>query len=60
MGVLYDYFRAPDAAAVATLTDETDGGPGAWGGVEPVVDAKGIDLAVNLGKVVAFARWIRL
>lgn len=57
MGVLFDYFRAADEAAVHALMVVKDGGPIA-GGVGPdvdAVDAKGIDPTVNLGQVVAFA-----
>jgi len=58
VGVLYDYFRAPDDEAVAQLMAETDGGPimGEAGATDlDVVDGKGIDPSVVLGQVVAFA-----
>ncbi|ATO16801.1 hypothetical protein CO540_25570 [Micromonospora sp. WMMA2032] len=58
MGVLYDYFRAPDDEAVAKLMAATDGGPVVRAGNSPVADAvdgTAIDPAVVLGKVVAFA-----
>ena len=57
MGVLYDYFRAADDAAVVALMDRLDGGPVAVGG-ESVVDAidfKGIDPDIALGQLIAFA-----
>lgn len=59
MGVLFDYFRAPDAgAAIRAL--ERDGGPKGRGGPgQPVfdaVDAKGIDHAVMLTQLVDIIR----
>ncbi|WP_435207205.1 hypothetical protein [Micromonospora sp. bgisy143] len=58
MGVLYDYFRAPDDEAVAKLMAVTDGEPVVREGdssVEDAVDGKGIDPKVILGRVVSFA-----
>ncbi|MEV0723876.1 hypothetical protein AB0I37_13975 [Micromonospora purpureochromogenes] len=58
MGLLYDYFRAPDEEAVGKLMAATDGGPVVREGDSPVADAvdgKGIDPPVVLGKVVSFA-----
>lgn len=57
MGVLYDYFRAADDAAVHALIAANAGGP-ILGGVGPEVDgvdAKSIDPAVCLGQLVAYA-----
>ncbi|MEU8136970.1 hypothetical protein [Streptodolium elevatio] len=59
MGVLFDYFRAPDAgAAIRAL--ERDGGPNGRGGPgQPVfdaLDAKGIDHAVMLTQLVDIIR----
>lgn len=59
MGVLYDYFRAAaDATAIAIVEN---GGPASRGredeGVD-VVDAKGIDHAVILGKLIALAHGV--
>ncbi|MEV6302781.1 hypothetical protein AB0M02_25435 [Actinoplanes sp. NPDC051861] len=51
MGVLYDYFRAADAATVVRLMAENDGG--SPDEVE-LVDAKGIDPVVSLGKLIGF------
>ena len=57
MGVLFDYFRAPDAKAAARAV-ELPGGPllpePAFDGVE----AKGIDPCVVLGQLVAFIRGV--
>jgi hypothetical protein len=62
MGVLYDYFRAPDDAAAEALMAATDGGPVmVYGGDRPVadaVDAKGIDPSVILGQLVASVRGV--
>ena len=58
MGVLYDYFRAADGATVAKLMEATDGGPLLRDGHDPaadVVDAKGMDPTVILGKLVSLA-----
>jgi hypothetical protein len=55
MGVLFDYFPAPDAATVAKLMQATDGGSPIHHGHEPVadsVDAKGIEPVVTLGQLV--------
>jgi hypothetical protein len=55
MGVLFDYFRAPDAASVAKLMQVTDGGSPIHHGHEPAadsVDAKGIEPHVTLGQLV--------
>ncbi|GIF72512.1 hypothetical protein [Asanoa siamensis] len=65
MGVLCDYFRAADVSTVVTIMDVTDGGPVQREGYEQVVDcvdAKGIEPAVVLGRLVAFVRgesWYR-
>jgi hypothetical protein len=62
VGVRYDYFRAADVSAVRNLMELTDGGPLAPHGHEPpadVVDAKGVEPAVTLGKLVAFVLNIR-
>jgi hypothetical protein len=56
MGVLYDYFRSADAAAVAKLMEATaghsplypDGAAAADG-----IDAKGIEPVVTLGQLIA-------
>jgi hypothetical protein len=62
VGVLYDYFRAPDDAAVEALMAATGGGPvmvhGGDGPVADVVDAKGIDPTVILGQLVAMVRGV--
>ncbi|MGA5818418.1 hypothetical protein ACPC54_11225 [Kitasatospora sp. NPDC094028] len=52
MGVLTDYFRAPDAAAVVRELELTEGGRPVFDGVE----AKGIDPGVVLGRLVAALR----
>ncbi|RZB13557.1 hypothetical protein StrepF001_43510 [Streptomyces sp. F001] len=58
MGVLTDYFRAPNAAAVVQSLEETDGGsplhaePPVFDGV----DAKRVDPVVVLGQLVAAIR----
>jgi hypothetical protein len=61
MGVLYDYFRASDPAAAATVM-ELPAGPLVPGneGQPPFdgVDAKGIDPTVILGQLVAIARGV--
>ncbi|MFI2505667.1 hypothetical protein [Streptomyces sp. NPDC018972] len=58
MGVLTDYFRAPNAAAVVQSLEETDGGSPLF--AEPPlfdgVDAKGVDPAVVLGQLIAAVR----
>jgi hypothetical protein len=56
VGVLNDYFRAPDASAVARLMELTDGGPVGNSHEPPVdvVDAKGVEPVVTLGKLVSF------
>jgi hypothetical protein len=59
MGVLTDYFRAPSVAAVQEQMAQRDGGPlvsedsqsSAFDGVE----LKGVDPAVTLGRLAAFA-----
>lgn len=55
MGVLTDYFRAPNAAAVVQSLEETDGGSPLF--AEPPrfegVDAKGVDPVVVLGQLIA-------
>lgn len=56
MGVLYDYFRAADAAAVADLMEATDGHSPLFPDGPPMadcVDAKGIEPVVTLGKLIA-------
>lgn len=58
MGVLFDYFRAADAAAVVTVMEATDGGPLIRHGHEPIADAvdgKGLDPTVVVGRLVSFA-----
>ncbi|MFF0411840.1 hypothetical protein ACFYUY_15520 [Kitasatospora sp. NPDC004745] len=52
MGVLTDYFRAPDAAAVVRELERTDGGSPEFDGVR----AKRIDPTVLLGQLVAAVR----
>lgn len=58
MGVLTDYFRAPNATAVVQSLEETDGGsplhaePPVFDGV----DAKRVDPVVVLGQLVAAIR----
>ncbi|MBU5945795.1 hypothetical protein ACFT1B_25180 [Streptomyces griseoincarnatus] len=58
MGVLTDYFRAPNSAAVVQSLEETDGGSPL--SAEPPrfegVDAKGMDPAVVLGQLIAAIR----
>jgi hypothetical protein len=53
MGVLYDYFRAPEVDQVRDLLDENDG----FSPVERFegIDLKWIDPGVILGKLVGFA-----
>jgi hypothetical protein len=53
--VLYDYFRAADASAVAKLMTDIDGGPLVTGDAthNDAVDCKGIDPAVALGQAIA-------
>jgi hypothetical protein len=60
MGVLFDYFRAPDPSMVADLMDRTGGGPvpDSPGWTPDVVDAKAIDPDVVLGQLVAMAQGI--
>lgn len=56
MGVLYDYFRAADAASVMRALERTDGNSPVVGDEPAVfdgVEAKGVDPAVVLGKLVA-------
>jgi hypothetical protein len=55
MGVLFDYFRAPDAKTAKRAIDRL-GGPLAPEPIFDGVDAKGIDPTVNLGQLVAFIR----
>ncbi|MER5354280.1 hypothetical protein ABT093_28605 [Kitasatospora sp. NPDC002551] len=58
MGVLTDYFRAPDDGAVLAAVDDAEGGP-LVGGARPVFDgvrAKGVDPEVVLGQLIAVAR----
>ncbi|OZV76454.1 hypothetical protein CA850_26770 [Micromonospora echinospora] len=61
MGVLYDYFRAPNTEAVAELMAAAGGGPLAGAGdsrladAVDAVDAKGIDPSVILGQLVSYA-----
>ncbi|GAA1400851.1 hypothetical protein GCM10009639_42430 [Kitasatospora putterlickiae] len=58
MGVLTDYFRAADDAAVLDALGETEGGPlvGGAGTVFDGVEAKGVDPSVVLGQLVAVVR----
>jgi hypothetical protein len=51
---LYDYFRALDGSAVAELMKASRGGSPVIGRVADGVDAKAIEPAVILGKLVAF------
>ncbi|MCO5974372.1 hypothetical protein [Actinoallomurus soli] len=54
MGVLFDYFRAPDREAALRLLDEGDGvptGPATIGAGVDALDAKGIDPHVILGRL---------
>ena len=56
MGVLFDYFRAPDRDAAFRLLDQGDGvpsGPATMGASVDALDAKGTDPVVILGKLVA-------
>jgi len=58
VGVLYDYFRMPDNSAVLDLMASTHGGSPLTAGRHisvDVVDAKHIEPAVTLGKLVACA-----
>ncbi|MEU6348691.1 hypothetical protein ABZ896_05130 [Streptomyces sp. NPDC047072] len=64
MGVLYDYFHAPDHT---TATDQAIGPGGDWlrgSSLEDVgadwIDAKGLDPDVVLAQLVAFAEGVRL
>lgn len=55
MGVLYDYFRAPDGPAALRLLAEDGGVPGGPTTVAAdvdAIDAKGIDHVVMLGQLV--------
>ena len=57
MGVLFDYFRAPDRE-VARLIGRRDGGPfGAWEGADASevdgIEAKGLDPDVIMGQLMA-------
>jgi len=55
VGVLFDYFRAPDREAALRLLDQGDGvpcGPATFGASVDALDAKGIDPDVILGKLV--------
>ncbi|GAA4603440.1 hypothetical protein GCM10023195_11380 [Actinoallomurus liliacearum] len=57
VGVLYDYFRAPDAGTAFRLLDEGDGTPSGPATVHTdidALDAKGIDPDVILGQLIAF------
>ncbi|MEV5703770.1 hypothetical protein [Actinoallomurus sp. NPDC052274] len=59
MGVLYDYFRAPDGETAFRLLDEGDGtppGPATVHADIDALDAKGIDPDVILGQLIAFMR----
>jgi hypothetical protein len=61
MGVLFDYFRGPEAATVAEWMDWNDGGPpggiDAW--VTEVVDVKTLDPTVCVGALCAFIVGVR-
>jgi hypothetical protein len=55
VGVLFDYFRAPDGKAALRLLDQGDGAPSAPAAIGTGVDAldaKGIDPHVMLGQLV--------
>ncbi|MEV5826911.1 hypothetical protein AB0L25_15145 [Spirillospora sp. NPDC052242] len=57
MGVLYDYFRAPDQKTALMLLDVGDGvpaGPTTVHADMDALDAKGIDPYVVLGQLIAF------
>jgi hypothetical protein len=59
MGVLYDYFRAPDGKTALQLLDEGDGipcGPTTAHKDVDALDAKGIDPDVILGQLIGFIR----
>lgn len=59
MGVLYDYFRAADAAAVVKLMEATEGHSPLFPDGQAVadgVDAKGIEPVVTLGQLIAMIR----
>jgi hypothetical protein len=56
VGVLIDYFRAPDGETALRLLDQGDGvphGPATVGAGVDALDAKGIDPHVVLGQLVA-------
>ncbi|GLY83786.1 hypothetical protein [Actinoallomurus iriomotensis] len=55
MGVLFDYFRAPDGETALRLLDQGDGvphGPTTVGGGVDALDGKGIEPQVILGRLV--------
>jgi hypothetical protein len=54
MGVLYDYFRAPDDAVVCRHMDDHEAASPLSGDFEGI-DLKGIDPSVVLGQLVGFA-----
>ncbi|GAA3495631.1 hypothetical protein GCM10019016_027310 [Streptomyces prasinosporus] len=58
MGVLTDYFRAPNAAAPVRTPEDTEGGSPLFAEPPPFegVDAKGLDPAVVLGQLIAAIR----
>ncbi|MFE2107390.1 hypothetical protein ACFXAF_16155, partial [Kitasatospora sp. NPDC059463] len=58
MGVLTDYFRAADDAAVLAALHDAEGGPlvGGAGAVFDGVEAKGVDPDVVLGQLIAVVR----
>ncbi|MFF2350757.1 hypothetical protein ACFVVL_13325 [Kitasatospora sp. NPDC058115] len=58
MGVLTDYFRAADDAAVLAALHDAEGGPpvGGPGAVFDGVEAKGVDPDVVLGQLIAVVR----
>ncbi|WP_026341669.1 hypothetical protein [Actinomadura atramentaria] len=58
MGVLFDYFRAPDGETALRLLDEGDGvpnGPATIAGLD-ALDAKGIDPHIALGELIGLIR----
>ncbi len=59
MGVLFDYFRAPNATDARRVMDLPGGAVGAAAAGEPaldVVDAKGVDPAIIFGQLIALIR----
>jgi hypothetical protein len=58
MGVLYDYFRAPDDDAAAAVADRPGGPLTSNGAVFDGVVARGIDPIVTLGQLLAFVRGV--